>query len=297
MRSFQLVGETRRSIFKNLTEDEADAYGLVLCSSGIRYNVSKGEHGWDIYVHDAACEKALNAIGQYLKENQDVHPKQETCWFEYGKNFTGVWVSLILLALYAAIAIGHNSQAFIETYGSDAHHILHGEFYRTVTSLMIHASALHLAGNMAGIALFGTAVCYIMGPGVGWLMILVTGIGGNFMNAFLYQSHHLSIGSSTAIFGAIGILAGYQFLKKFRPPRGRTRAWLPLAGGLALLAFLGGGKYSDVTAHLFGFLAGIVAGILYGFFVKRPPRKPYQVSFLLVALGLIVTSWIKGFGA
>jgi len=283
------------NIFKNLTTDEADAYGLVLSSSGIQYNVRKGKHGWDMYVRGAAYEKALDAVEEYLKENQGARPIQEVHSFEYGKTLTGVWVSLALAALHAAIAIGHDSQAFIKTYGSAAQQILHGEFYRTVTSLMIHSNGLHLVGNMLGIALFGTAVCRIMGSGVGWLTILVTGIGGNLMNAFLYRSDHLSVGSSTAIFGAIGILAGYQFVKKFRLRGSLTRAWLPLGGGLALLAFLGSAKYSDVTAHLFGFLAGIMVGALYGFFVERPAAKPYQAFFLVVTLGLIVISWISAF--
>ena len=284
------------NIFKNLTTDEADAYGLVLSSSGIQYNVRKGKHGWDIYVSGAVYEKALNVVEEYLKENQGARTIEEVHSFEYGKTLTGVWVSLALAVLHAAIAIGHDSQVLIRTYGSAAQQILHGELYRTVTSLMIHSNELHLVGNMLGIALFGTVVCRIMGSGVGWLTILVTGIGGNLMNAFLYRSDHLSIGSSTAIFGAVGILAGHQFVKRLKlPGRTRARAWLPLGGGLALLAFLGSAEYSDLTAHLFGFLAGIMVGALYGFFIKRPAEKPYQAFFLVVTLGLIVISWISAF--
>jgi membrane associated rhomboid family serine protease len=284
-------------LLKNLTADEADAYGLVLSSSHIPYNVSRGDQGWDIRVPNAFYEQALKAIEAYLQENQDVHPVHEASAFEYGSTFTGIWVSLILVAWHAAIVMSLDSQALIKTYGSAAHHILGGELYRTVTSLMIHANALHLIGNMFGIALVGTAVCQIMGPGVGWFMILVTGIGGNFMNALLHQRDHISVGASTAIFGAIGILAGYQFLKRFRRIGKRTKAWLPLGAGVALLAFLGSSKHSDLTAHLFGFLAGIVLGAFYGFIVKRPAGKLYQGCFVLAALALIVTSWVKGFWA
>ncbi|OEU77600.1 MAG: hypothetical protein BA872_02815 [Desulfobacterales bacterium C00003060] len=162
---------------------------------------------------------------------------------------------------------------------------------------MIHANVLHLLGNMFCIALFGTAVCRIMGPGVGWLIILLSGICGNLMNALLYQRNHLSVGSSTAIFGAIGVLAGYRFLREYRHPGGRARAWLPLGGGLALLAFLGGAKHSDLTAHAFGFLSGIIIGVIYCFFVNRPAGRQYQICFLLFTLSIIVTSWFRGFGA
>lgn len=281
-------------VFTNLTADEAELYGLVLSSSDIAYHVRQGKHGWEVYVRDTAYAEALDVIEQYLSENPDDHFVEETHSFEYGKTFSGVWVSLVLVVFHVAIAISHVSEAFVKTYGLDAYHVLHGELYRTVTSLMIHADTVHLASNVLGIAVFGTAVCQIMGPGVGWLMILVTGIMGNLMNAFLYKSHHLSIGSSTAVFGGIGILAGYQFVRKLGLAGGRTKAWLPLAGGLAFLAFLGAGKHSDLTAHLFGFLVGIVVGVLYGFVATRPGGKVCQGCSLLAVLTLVITAWVRG---
>jgi len=161
---------------------------------------------------------------------------------------------------------------------------------------MIHASAVHLAGNMLGIAIFGTAVCTITGWGVGWFMILATGVLGNLMNAVLYKTGHLSIGASTAVFGAVGILAAHQFFKKFRLPGQRMRAWLPLGAGLALLSILGSGEHADLTAHLFGFMAGLILGAFYGVLVKQPAARTYQICFLLIAISVLVISWMRGFG-
>jgi membrane associated rhomboid family serine protease len=280
--------------FKNLSTDKADTYGLVLSSSGISHRSKKGEHGWDILVNDAEGEKALNAIEQYLKENQDFHSTDEPLYYEYHKTFTGLWVSAILLACHIAITIGNDREVLIRAYGSSAFHILRGELYRSVTSLMIHANALHLAGNILGIAIFGTAVCTITGWGVGWLMILVTGIVGNLANAVLFKAGHLSVGASTAVFGAIGILAAQQFFKKFRLPGQRMRAWLPIGSGLALLSILGSGEHTDLTAHLFGFKAGIVLGALSGVAVKRPAARAYPACFLLIALSVLVMAWTRG---
>lgn len=284
-----------RRILQKLTENEADTYGLVLSSSDIPHSINHTEDGWDIFVHASAYDKALRAIEQYLSENQDIHRIREIPLTEYGKTYSGIWVSLVLVAFHAAIAISHESETVLRLYGASADHILRGEIYRTVTSLQIHANALHLVGNVFGIALFGTSLCRITGPGVGWFMILVTGMGGNFMNALLYKSNHVAVGSSTAIFGALGILAGHQFLAKYRQTDRWTKAWLPLGAGVALLAFLGSSKHSDLTAHLFGFLAGIVAGMLYGLAVKRPAGKLYQGAFALAVLTIIVASWLRGF--
>ena len=282
-------------VFKNLSEDDADTYRLVLSSSGISHHLEKGGHGWDIRVNDTDYEKAVTAIEEYLKENPELQKTEDPLYYKYQKTFTGIWVSILLIACHVAIAIGDKSDLFVETYGSSAFHILHGELYRSVTSLMLHADPLHLMGNIAGIAIFGTAVCSITGWGVGWLMILATGIVGNLTNALLYESGHISIGASTAIFGAIGILSAHQFFQKFNPSGQKMKAVLPLACGLALLGILGSGKHTDIMAHLFGFLAGIVSGSLYSLLVKGPKKMGYQAGSLLLTLGLIVMAGLKTF--
>ena len=282
-------------VFKNLSETDADTYRLVLSSTGISHHLEKGGHGWDIRVNDTDYEKAVTAIEEYLKENPELQKTEDPLYYKYQKTFTGIWVSILLIACHVAIAIGDKSDLFVETYGSSAFHILHGELYRSVTSLMLHADPLHLMGNIAGIAIFGTAVCSITGWGVGWLMILATGIVGNLTNALLYESGHISIGASTAIFGAIGILSAHQFFQKFNPSGQKMKAVLPLACGLALLGILGSGKHTDIMAHLFGFLAGIVSGSLYSLLVKGPKKMGYQAGSLLLTLGLIVMAGLKTF--
>jgi len=282
-------------VLKNLSEDDADTYRLVLSSTGISYHLREDGRRWDILVNDTDYEKAVIAIEQYLKENPEVKKTEDPLYYKYQRTYTGIWVSILLIAFYVAMTISDKSDVFVKTYGSSAFHILHGELYRSVTSLMLHAGPLHLMGNIAGIAIFGTAVCTIMGWGVGWLMILVSGITGNLTNALLYTSGHISIGASTAIFGAIGILSASQFFKKFKQSGQKIKAFLPLSCGLALLGILGSGEHSDLMAHLFGFLAGIVLGSLYSIFVKGPKTKGYQAGSLLLTLCLLAMAWLKAF--
>ena len=281
--------------FKNLSKDDADTYRLVLSSSGISHHVRKTEHGWDIQVKDADDEKAIGVVQHYLEENREAPKTQAPQYYKYQRTYTGIWVSILLIALHVAITISGKSAYFIKTYGSSAFHILHGELYRSATSLMLHADSLHLMGNIAGIAVFGTAVCTVMGWGMGWLMILVSGMLGNLMNALLYESGHISVGASTAIFGAIGILSAHQFFKKFMQSGQKIKAFLPLASGLALLGILGSGAHSDVMAHLFGFLAGIVLGGLYSLCVNRPIIKEHQAGFILLTIGVLALAWLRAF--
>jgi membrane associated rhomboid family serine protease len=285
-----------RALLDNLSQDQATSYGLVLSSSGISHRVKRGEKGWDLLVEEGDYDEALRSLDEYLEENEDLPPAGESPPEEYGWTFAGIWVSVMLVAWHITITMGSDGHTFAKAYGSSAMHILRGELHRTVTSLMIHASPLHLAGNVLGIGLFGTAVCSITGWGVGWLMILSTGVSGNLINALLHRTGHVSVGASTAVFGAIGILAAHQFMRKFRLPGQRMRAWLPLAGGVALLGLLGGGQHVDLTAHLFGFVTGILLGGLYTFSVKGPLARGYQFCGFLVTMSVLVMSWMGAFG-
>lgn len=284
-----------RELFTHLTADQADMCGLILSASGIAYHVKRGAAGWEIWVEAASHDTALGSIRKYLQENQDVSLKGDIDPEPFQKTFTGLWVSLVLLIWYLIYLTGPGRQTFIRAFGASSDAILHGEPYRVVTALMLHADPVHLAGNMVGIAIFGTAVCGTMGIGLGWFMILLTGIFGNLLNAVFLKTGHLSIGASTAIFGAIGILAGCQFLKRFHSPGQKMKAWLPIAGGLALLGFLGSGPHTDVTAHLFGFLSGLVLGILKTGVFKRPLTKFGQTSFIVLCIGMSALAWLAAF--
>lgn len=281
-------------LFRNLTEDQVDSYGLVLISSGISYRVEAEEDRCNIHVADMDRGRALQAVTAYLAENEPPRVSGEILFKEYGRTFSGLWVSALLLVVHVAMGFSQEKPDLIRVYGSAAGPILDGAFYRTLTALLIHSNAVHLLGNMVGVALLGSVVCRIAGPGVGWLMIVVTGAGGNWLNALFYRGQHLSIGASTAVFGAVGILAAYQFLKKLKGGKGLRQSWLPLAAGLALLAFLGAGRETDLMAHLFGFIAGNAVGAVYGLSVRRPAGPITQAGFCIAVAALFVFAWILG---
>lgn len=280
------------ALYTDISHEEANTYALVLTSYGISYAVRRTAHGWELRVADEVRKEALSLIEAYREENAAETGAEEPASMEYPaeKTFTGVWVSLFLLAAHLARLSASDPSEIVGRAGAGAEQILSGEFFRTLTAMTLHADFLHLAGNLVGIALFGTAVCHLTGAGLGWLMILASGMLGNLANAWLFQSNHLSIGASTAVFGAVGILGAVQTCRRRSSTTG-FRAWLPLAGGLALLAFLGAGRHSDITAHLFGFLAGAVLGSAYELRVGAPPEKRWQRRFLVLTGAAVVLSW------
>lgn len=275
-------------LLHGLKRDEADVFGLALSSAAISSRVVRyGEDEFGLWVDEGEVDRAVAVIRAYMEENRDERKVVPLSGVDGEKrSFAGIWGAALLLGVHIAVAVVADAQQGVfRAYGASAAYIINGEVWRVMTALTLHSSLLHLVGNMVGISLFGSAVCGIAGWGVGGLIILFSGGLGNLANALFYKVGHLSIGASTAVFGALGFLAAYQFLRKIKQRRQeRVKAWLPLAGGLALLAILGSGAGSDIMAHLFGFVSGILLGAGYTVFWRRPNRTGQ-----LVALGVFVT--------
>lgn len=280
-------------LYENMQADAADLCGLILKASGIPFRVRPDGSGWGIWVEARDYERARNAVEQYFRENRgpDTAAGDQAALQEHG--YAGIWAAVFLAVVYAAVQHTGAVHAVWSDFGASARRIMDGEVYRIVTALMLHADAVHLLGNMAGLAIFATAVCQVAGRGAGMLMILFAGAAGNLLNAWAYTSGHLSIGASTAVFGAIGILSGYQFLRWRKSSRKKAAAWLPLACGLALLGFLGAGEHVDLTAHLFGFLVGIFTGIGYGMSHKTIGPAGQRLCFGIAA-AVLAGSWAAG---
>ncbi len=173
----------------------------------------------------------------------------------------------------------------------DAGRVLDGEWWRLVTALTLHADGLHLAGNfiLGGILLF--QLNRQVGVGLGMALVLLAGTLGNLTNALVREPSHVSIGGSTAVFGALGalvVLAGWRMGWR------DWRRWvMPLGAGAGMIALTGvGGERTDYLAHLFGFGWGLVAGVFTQW--PRPVRGvPPVVSTAagLTAIALVVGAW------
>lgn len=282
-------------LYDRLSKESADICGLVLTSSGLPFKIRKGLAGWSVWVDERHYQDARQVIARYFEENRwSLPPAGDAPAPMTGLSYAGVWAALLLAVFYYFTSGTHDGQAVWVAFGASAGKIMSGEIFRTITALMLHADLAHLTGNMAGMALFASAVCSVAGWGVGCLMILLSGALGNLANAFVYQSGHLSIGASTAIFGAVGFLSGCQFVRKRKAGVRRFAAWLPVAGGLALLAMLGAGLHVDITAHFFGFLSGVMLGVLFALFVAKPPKTAIQIACLASCIFLVFFSWSWG---
>ncbi|WP_310601046.1 rhomboid family intramembrane serine protease [Desulfobulbus sp.] len=169
-----------------------------------------------------------------------------------------------------------------------------GEWWRLLTALTLHADLAHLAGN----CLIGGMVIHLLARMIGfgqcWLLLLLTGALGNLANICMRQQAHLSVGFSTSVFAAIGMLTGLQLARS--SSRSARELLLPLGAGTGLLAFLGSeGVRTDLGAHLFGFACGLACGWLgeRSGCIARLQAPGWQIPLMLLALAAPVAAWMR----
>jgi rhomboid protease GluP len=151
----------------------------------------------------------------------------------------------------------------------EAGRVTSGEWWRTVTALTLHVDLAHLGANLVFGALFGLLAGQALGGGVAWLLIVMAGALGNFANAWLQLPEHISIGASTAVFSALGLIVVHA-VRPDAASREPVRRWSPVVGGVLLLAFLGVGRRANRhhgTCHRF---PGRFAGRLDGMRFAKP---------------------------
>lgn len=250
---------------------------------------------WGIQIVEEHAKRAVENLRAYEAENRNWPPARPRSKPLYEGS---LWAGAILgsLALFFQTTGPAKWQSLWFTRGTaDSFQILHGKPWQAVTALTLHADAQHLLGNALAGTLFLSAVHRRLGVGLGTLAVLLSGILGNLLNALWYGSGHRSIGASTAVFGAVGVLAAVQTLLNRGEEQGKMAVWKPVVGGVALLGLLGaGGANTDLNAHLFGFLAGLLVGGGAGLAVRRreePFSSWLQVGLATLSGALVLGAW------
>ncbi|SLM30667.1 putative ankyrin membrane protein [Desulfamplus magnetovallimortis] len=295
-----------------LEREKADLIALVLSSQGIEVFWEKQSEGlYDLIIDCAQYPQAEKALQKFYLENPFVDltgeknqlPPETSLPVITGQaKIVVLFVALALSVVHFSLIYHGNHNNVVMNYGASALYILQGQYYRIFTAMMLHSNLGHLAGNVVGLLVFGTPLCSIAGAFRGMLLIILSGATGNLVNAWMHRQAHLSIGASTAVMGAIGILTAWQVAGKIiitykdelpvkthgrssaTPEYGdivsistvknrndnhqlkidiKPSALFPLAAGAAVAGMLSGGENTDISAHVFGFLCGVVIGLVY----------------------------------
>lgn len=276
---------------------DAEQHALVLIAMSINCLLVRRPWGIGLLVALPDAERAEYQLQEYDAENQPRLP--QTPPFALSQVVDGALIFAAILILVQAAA---DASLFGIDWGlagvADANRIAGGEWWRSITALSLHGNLGHLMSNLVFGSFFGIVLCQILGAGLGWLSILVSGAAGNLISAWAHHDidgtiSHSAIGASTAVFGALGLLAALTWLRQSFAQRG-LRRYAPLAAGVMLLAFLGvGGERTDIGGHLGGFAAGIMLAFFLHFFDEHIRKDlAAQLRYGAAALAIFVTAWI-----
>jgi membrane associated rhomboid family serine protease len=270
---------------------QADDWALVLNAVGFEAQIDwHPQRGYLLLVDTADLTEARAALAAFDLESQARPEVPEVPG--YGKTHAPLAVAALLCAAFVLTGPRVDQHPAFANGAAHAAAIWSGEWWRAATALTLHADFPHLLGNTIALIVFGTALCGLVGPGVGLAILALAGVGGNLLTSVARGSAYSAVGASTAIFGGLGALAALQVMRRRRAiTHTRWRTWTPLAAAIALLGILGGAAQSDVLAHLFGFGVGGALGALAARFAPQPLGHRAQRAVLVVLVALFALCW------
>lgn len=250
------------------TLQEAYDHGLVILAMGeaCRVAETRAAGEFELQAEVVPAPRIAEELDVYSQESAAAVRSRPVSgdWGKHspGMVFSAAWVTILIAVFYWQ---GVNSSVVEDGVSSSLALFSRGEWWRPFTALFLHADISHLVGNLGAGAVFASLVSKIIGPVRAWLAILACGTAGNLATAWMhYPENYQSLGASTAVFAALGILSGHGLMEMFRQrtslPWARITA--PILGGFILLGWLGTGNggNTDVMGHVFGFGSGLVAG-------------------------------------
>jgi membrane associated rhomboid family serine protease len=269
----------------------------MLHAVGIESQVLTDGSRWGLFVAPAVVDAAVRQLRTYERENP---PRRRVLLRPEGTH-AGAWAGPLgyaLVVLAVAWLAGHKAWAtdWFSAGVLDTAAFRTGEAWRAVTALTLHFDVAHLLGNLGFGALFGWLAAQLLGPGIAFGAGTLAAAAANVLNASFQPAEHVSAGASTAVFALLGLLAAYAWRRRADQGDRWAYRWAPLIAGVCLLAFTGvGGERTDVLAHLTGFIAGGVAGLLLA--LRRQPAGALgQWLAGGGAIALVVLAWIVALG-
>jgi len=143
-----------------------------------------------------------------------------------------------------------------------------GAYYQLFTAMFVHASIIHLAGNMLFLLIFGLRGEEMFSLPEYLAVYILGGIAGNVLSLALGPDM-ASVGASGAIFALFGAVAVYA----------RRSIGQSIIGALVFgffLLIISSGENVNYLAHIGGLASGLAMG--YVLARVRKPTVSYQVT-------------------
>ena len=177
-----------------------------------------------------------------------------------------------------AVGVGSNPRSIwmLARMGAITPDVLEsGQLWRLVTAMFLHIGLLHLLLNLWALFQLGSLFEAMFGSLRFTITYFISGVIASLSSAIFTDS--FSAGASGAIFGILGAL----IVSIKRSPLWRNEAWTrgliqQLIGWAVLNVIIGFTPGIDNAAHIGGFLAGLILGLL----PHRVPPPPPQSAIV-----------------
>ena len=180
----------------------------------------------------------------------------------------------IAFYIYTSIVGGdfvNTSDTMIRLYGQvNGAVIFYGYYYQLFTSMFVHATIAHLAGNMLFLLIFGLRGEEMFSLPEYLSIYFLGGLTGNLLSLLLLPLNMPSVGASGAIFAMFGACTIYA----------RRAVRQSIIGALIyafFLLFLSSGLGVNNFAHIGGLVTGLLIG--YVLATRRKPETQYTISY------------------
>jgi rhomboid protease GluP len=271
-------------------------FSLVLEAKAIEHEVLERQGHWILTVAPSLLHRAYDELSRYAAERSLPRPSPRLMEPFAGALSGAIGYVLILLLTAYCAGIGLFEVDWLSSGALDAGAAR--EWWRAVTALTLHLDQEHLLGNLLFGVVAGIAAGRLLGPGVAWASILGAGALANYVEILIAPSTHRAVGASTAVFAALGLLAGLAWRQRLTLRERRWYRWAPLIAGVCLLTLLGAGNaHVDVLGHALGFVFGVGVGWLYARAgIPRDRGRPLQIVTGVCAALLIGVAWLLALG-
>ena len=170
----------------------------------------------------------------------------------------------VAVYVYGAIVGGNafiTGDSVVYQWGQVNLFVFQGAYYQLFTAMFVHASIVHLAGNMLFLLIFGLRGEEMFSLPEYLTIYIAGGLIGNLLS-LVFGSYFVSVGASGAIFSMFGACVIY----------GRQGFRQSILGAIVyafFLFFISTGEGVNILAHLGGLLFGLLLGYLFS--VSRKP--------------------------
>lgn len=259
---------------------EAREHSLVVLAMNLECWILQGGDRYAIHADPAEEPRIRREFELYQAEQAERRERVDPPVFPAGMELAAAWA----VALLAVFLWQGSDLQLADRFCNSSTALAAGEWWRPFTSLFLHADAGHLLGNVFLGGIFCIMVAHSIGAWRGWALILAAGTLGNAVNAWLrLPAEFLSLGASTATFGAVGVLVGTASVRAWRSRSYRELrpVLVPLVIGLVLLGWYGSGgeaapgaeNNTDVAGHFAGWASGTLLGAAAAGFPERSARR------------------------